>query len=144
VFRGLVFAVLERAFGTLPSLVVQSVLFAAPHLFNAGFGGLIDLAAGILIGCLWACLFVLWRNIWSISLHHAAWNLTIIITGLPLSGLEDFRPAAPFRSIFEGPALMTGGAGGPEASLVTLAVVSVALGAMLLMIWRRQSLQTAG
>ncbi len=143
VFRGLIFSVLERQTGTVAALLAQSVIFAAPHMSNEGFGGLIDFVAGVLIGGMWTCLYVLWRNIWSIAFHHAVWNLTIIVTGLPLSGLEDFKPAAAFHSTFAGPALMTGGDAGPEGSVVTLAVVTVALGVLFWVAWRRQSLRPA-
>jgi len=143
VFRGLLFSILERQFDTITALLVQSVIFAAVHMSNAGFGGLIDMFAGVLIGAFWTLLYVLWRNIWSVGLHHAAWNSTIVVTGLPLSGLGEFQPAAPFRSVFEGPVLMTGGAAGPEGSVVTLAFAAVATSVVLWLAWRRRAIRVA-
>jgi len=140
-FRGLIFTALERLMGSVPALIVQSLIFAAPHMFNANWTGWIDLLAGALIGAMWTCLYMLWRNIWAVAFHHAAWNLTIVASGLPLSGLEDFRAAAPFRSVYSGPDLTTGGAAGPEPSVVTMAVVALALGALLLLAQRTHKLR---
>lgn len=139
-FRGLIFTALERVMGSVAALVVQSLLFAAPHMFNAGWTGWTDLIAGALIGAMWTCLYMLWRNIWAIAFHHAAWNLTIVASGLPLSGLEDFRSNAPLRSVYAGPELLTGGAAGPEPSIVTLALVTVVLGALLVLAQRTYKL----
>lgn len=135
VFRGLIFAVLERGIGTIWAMVVQSCLFGLIHMSNPGLNGWIALASIVLIGALWTCLFVLWRNVWAVGAHHAVWNLTIVATGLPLSGLEEFRAAAPFDSVLSGPELMTGGAGGPELSLVTLALVATAIAGLLVPVW---------
>jgi membrane protease YdiL (CAAX protease family) len=143
-FRGLIFTALERVMGSLAALFVQSAVFAAPHMFNASWTGWTDLAAGALIGGMWTCLYILWRNIWAVAFHHAAWNLTIVASGLPLSGLEDFRTAAPFRSVYSGPDLVTGGAAGPEPSIVTLAVVAVALAALLALAKRTKKLRRPG
>ena len=89
---------------------------------------------------MWTLLYAVWRNIWAIGLHHAAWNLTIVVSGLPLSGIEDFRKAAPFQSDFDGARLMTGGDAGPESSLLALAVVCVAIAVISWSVWRRRSL----
>jgi len=124
-FRGVVFGNLERQFGTTYALLGQSLLFGAVHMSNAGFTTPIDLAAVIMIGALWTLLYVIWRNIWSIAFHHAAWNLTIVASGLPLSGLEDFRDASVFRSDFDSSRLLTGGDAGPESSLLAVGVVCI-------------------
>jgi len=138
----LVFSALERVMGSVAALLVQSLIFAAPHMFNANWTGQIDLLAGALIGGMWTCLYMLWRNIWAVALHHATWNLTIVASGLPLSGLEDYRADAPFRSVYSGPDLITGGAAGPEPSVVTLAVVALALGALLALAMRTQTFRS--
>jgi uncharacterized protein len=139
-FRGLIFTALERVMGSVAALIVQSLLFAAPHMFNAGWTGWTDLIAGALIGAMWTCLYMLWRNIWAIAFHHAAWNLTIVASGLPLSGLEDFRAGAPLRSTYAGPELLTGGAAGPEPSIVTLALVTLVLSGLLVLAQRTHKL----
>jgi membrane protease YdiL (CAAX protease family) len=135
VYRCLLFRVLERAWGTGVALAVQAVVFALMHLGNIEKGGAGDMMAMLvsvtLLGLLWAGLFVLTRNLWVVAAHHAAWNFTILLSGLPLSGMEDWRALAPIESRYAGPDWLTGGMFGPESSL--LVMVSVAVAALLLL-----------
>ena len=68
--------------------------------------------------------------------HHAAWNLAIFSSGIPLSGVEEFAGKAPIESTYHGPLLMTGGAFGPEGSIITLVVVPACL--WLVLRWAQQ------
>ena len=127
IFRGVIFGVLERSYGARPALITQAALFAAAHVFNDNWSGIMPIVSTFLIGLLWGAIFMLYRNIWAIALHHAAWNLTIFAVGLPLSGITDWRPFAPLQSNFAGPELLTGGLGGPELSILTPMLVIAAL-----------------
>jgi membrane protease YdiL (CAAX protease family) len=131
VYRCLLFRLLERAWGTKVALVVQAVVFAVQHLENVEHGGISDavtmLASVTLVGLLWAGVFVLTRNLWVVAAHHAAWNFTILLSGLPLSGIEDWRTLAPLESRFAGPDWLTGGMFGPESSLLVIASTTVAV-----------------
>ena len=80
-----------------------------------------------LLGLLWAGLFVLTRNLWVVAANHAAWNLTILLSGVPLSGIEDWRTLAPIESRYAGPDWLTGGMFGPESSLLVIATTAVAV-----------------
>ena len=135
IFRGVLFRILEQHVGTLKSLLFVSILFGAVHIFNEGSGPLIFVSAA-LIGALWCGVYVLSRNIWVVGLHHAAWNLAIFSSGIPLSGVEEFAGKAPIESTYHGPLLMTGGAFGPEGSIITLVVVPACL--WLVLRWARQ------
>jgi uncharacterized protein len=131
VFRCLLFRVLERAWGTGVALTVQAVLFALQHLENIKLGGAGDAAAMLLsvtaLGLLWAGLFVLTRNLWVVAANHAAWNFTILLSGVPLSGIEDWRALAPLESRYAGPDWLTGGMFGPESSLLVIVSTTVAV-----------------
>ena len=131
VFRCLLFRVLERAWGTGAALTVQAVLFAVQHLENIEHGGAGDAAAMLLsvtvLGLLWAGLFVLTRNLWVVAANHAAWNFTILLSGVPLSGIEDWRALAPLESRYAGPDWLTGGMFGPESSLLVIVSTTVAV-----------------
>ena len=141
VYRCLLFRVLERAWGTKVALVVQAVVFAVQHLENVEQGGISDvltmLVSVTLLGLLWAGVFVLARNLWVVAANHAAWNFTILLSGLPLSGIEDWRKLAPLESRFAGPDWLTGGMFGPESSLLVIAATTVAV-ALLLRAARRR------
>jgi CAAX protease family protein len=131
VYRCLLFRLLERDWGTKLALVVQAVLFALRHLENVDRGGTSDvvtmLASVTLAGLLWAGVFVLARNLWVVAANHAAWNFTIVLSGLPLSGIEDWRKLAPLESRVAGPDWLTGGMFGPESSLLVIASTTVAV-----------------
>lgn len=129
--RCLLFRLMERAWGTGPALAAQAVLFALQHLENVEQGRTRDvvtmLASVTLLGVLWGAVFVVSRNLWVAAANHAAWNFTIVLSGLPLSGIEDWRALAPFESRFAGPDWLTGGMFGPESSLLVMASTSVAV-----------------
>jgi membrane protease YdiL (CAAX protease family) len=131
VYRCLLFRVLERAWGTWVSLAVQAVVFALMHLGNVEHGRAGDVLAMLLsvtlLGLLWAGLFVLARNLWVVAANHAAWNFTILLSGLPLSGIEDWRALAPIESRPTGPDVFTGGMFGPESSLLVMFSTAVAV-----------------
>lgn len=130
-FRGVLFRMLENIWGTLPALWIQSLLFALPHLENVEGAGLVasltTVISVMLIGAFWALVFVHTRNLWIVGVNHAAWNFAIMLTGLPLSGLEDWRGLAPFESRYNGPDWLTGGVFGPENSALTVGVIVVCL-----------------
>jgi hypothetical protein len=134
-YRCLLFRILERTWGTKWALAVQAVLFALQHLENVAQGGTGDavtmLVAVTLGGLLWGAVFILARNLWVVAAHHAAWNFTILLSGLPLSGIEDWRTLAPLESRFAGPDWLTGGMFGPESSWLVIASTTVAVGLLL-------------
>ena len=122
---------LERAWGTGVALAVQSVIFALVHLENVEHGGAGDIATMLvsvtLLGLLWAGVFILTRNLWAVAANHAAWNFTILLSGVPLSGIEDWRDLAPLETRYAGPDWLTGGMFGPESSLLVIMSLTVAI-----------------
>lgn len=129
VYRCLLFRLLERTWGTKWALVVQAVVFALQHLENVEQGGISDavtmLVSVTLLGLLWGAVFVLTRNLWVVAAHHAAWNFTILLSGVPLSGIEDWRNLAPLESRYAGPHWLTGGIFGPESSMLVIALTTL-------------------
>lgn len=143
VFRGLLFRILERHLGTWWALALSSLLFSAQHIGNidgdaGAVSALVTVVTVALLGALWALVFVLARNLWVVIAHHAAWNFTILLAGVPLSGIEDWRAQAPLQTLDKGPDWLTGGAFGPEQSLLTLTAVTVAVLALARLARRHQ------
>lgn len=136
-FRGVLFGVLERHFGTIAALLVQSTIFALMHMTNDNWAGPLPLLSVFLAGCAWTCLYLIFRNIWVVVLHHTAWNLTVFAIGLPLTGVGEWREAAPIQSDFHGSILLTGGASGPEASILTIIVLVLAFAFMAKWAWTK-------
>jgi membrane protease YdiL (CAAX protease family) len=141
VHRCLLFRVLERALGTWIALAVQAVLFALPHLENVKHGKTGDavtmLVSVTVLGLLWGALFALTRNLWVAVANHAAWNFTILLSGVPLSGNGDWRALAPLDSRYAGPDWLTGGLFGPESSLLVIVSAAAAVVVLLRAVRRR-------
>ena len=141
VYRCLLFRILERTWGTVVALTAQALIFAVGHMENVVQGAVADTVAMLvsvtLLGLLWAGLFVLTRNLWVVAAHHAAWNFTILLSGVPLSGIDDWRALAPLESRYAGPDWLTGGLFGPESSLLVIVITALAVGLLLRVAWRR-------
>ncbi len=140
VYRGVLFGAIEQGFGSTAAMWLQSLVFAAMHLSNAPASAqelATTMVAGTLIGALWTALYAWTRSLWVVTAHHACWNFAIILTGLPLSGIDDWRALAPLESAYRGPAWLTGGVFGPEDALLCLGVVAVSL-AMLIRLAKRR------
>lgn len=144
-YRCVLFQVVERHWGTTVALATQAVVFAVLHLENVSTGGVFDIVAMLVNvafgGLFWAGVFILTRNLWAVAANHAAWNFTILLSGLPLSGLEDWRAMAPMESRMAGPDWLTGGMFGPESSVLLIVVTIMATAWLLRLAHRRGAFQ---
>jgi membrane protease YdiL (CAAX protease family) len=133
-FRGILFSSLEWHFGIKTALIVPSIAFSALHFFNAEWGGTLSFVSGILLGLFWALNFAWTRNIWAVAVNHALWNFTIVLAGLPLTGQNDWLDISPLKSSVSGADWWSGGAAGPENTILTVVILSIVVAAML---WRQ-------
>jgi membrane protease YdiL (CAAX protease family) len=120
-FRGLLFRLSSKIVGTWGALIFTSALFGLAHMFNPGASFRSSLAialeAGILLGAAYAATQRLWLPIGL----HAGWNFTEgSIFGMTLSG--NTMSMGLLRGSLSGPPALTGGAFGPEASIVAVLV----------------------
>ena len=130
-FRGYPFQRLVEGIGPAGGIIVLSVLFGAIHLGNphATLWGFLNT---IEIGTLLAVAYLRTRSLWMPWGLHFGWNLTLGMGfGLPVSGLNDFSVAV--QGTAEGPAWLTGGSYGIEASLTGTVVIALAFFALLRM-----------
>lgn len=135
VFRGTIYRLLESGFGTLAAIILSGGLFGALHAFNPGATVVSTLAIAFEAGILLAAAYVVTRSLWLPIGLHFGWNFTEGgIFGTAVSGGHSH---GLFNTTFSGPALITGGAFGPEASIVTVAICVVAALAMLAVAIRR-------
>ena len=130
-FRGVLFRIVEERVGTRAALATSALIFGAVHLENHGARP-ITLLSVTLCGLMWAGVFVVSRNLWVAAAHHACWNATIFLIGVPLSGSEEWRVRAPMETAYSGSDLWTGAAFGPEDSLITI----VLMAAICVGLWR--------
>ena len=136
-FRAIIFRLLWRAAGVWPALIISATLFGGGHLLNPDSTLLaalsIILGIGVEIG-----LYMITGRIWASIGAHAAWNFTQgWIFGATVSGFNAIaggpltvRPAAGV------PDALSGGAFGPEASIVALLVSMLASAAVLRLAWK--------
>ncbi|WP_069387124.1 CPBP family intramembrane glutamic endopeptidase [Cellulosimicrobium cellulans] len=133
-FRGFGLQALERLLGSWVALPVTALFFGLVHLLNPGATPWTALAIAIEAGGLLGAAFLWRRNLWFVIGLHLAWNATVALLGLPVSGHAE--PGLLVADV-SGPALLTGGAFGIEGSLVTV-TVGVLLAVPMLVLARRR------
>ena len=135
IFRGVVFRIFEEMFGSLTAIIVSAAVFGLTHLGNSHAtltsAAAIMLEAGILLGVCYMAA----RNLWLPIGLHFGWNFAEGgIFGTAVSG-NAFKGL--FTTTMSGPELLTGGAFGPEASVVAVAICGAAALAILALALRR-------
>jgi membrane protease YdiL (CAAX protease family) len=124
-FRGVLLRMVAQRFGGWAALAVSAPLFGLPHLLNHGtdlVGALsITVCAGLLLGGAYLATGSLWLPI---GLHLGLNFVESAVFGIVTvdSPLPDF---SLYDTVLGGSDLISGGVGGPEASLVTLGVLTV-------------------
>jgi len=116
VFRGVLFRVLEERAGTLISMVVTGVIFGFAHLLNPEASVWGALAISVEAGFMLAACYAATRNLWVPIGLHIGWNVAASgIFGVVVSG--NGEPVGLLEGVTSGPALVSGGAFGPEGSI---------------------------
>ncbi|MEO8019693.1 MAG: CPBP family intramembrane glutamic endopeptidase [Pseudomonadota bacterium] len=131
-FRGWLLSVLTRKFNVFVGVLVSSLLFALLH-HGRGDHWLVTL--GTFLFALYAAGWALRsRSILGVMGWHSGWNWLLATGyGLPLTGLDLGIPPLLVGLESGGPAWLTGGAQGPEASVVCLGYFAVSI----VFFWRR-------
>ncbi|MBG0816221.1 CPBP family intramembrane glutamic endopeptidase [Planomonospora sp. ID82291] len=131
VFRGILFRIVEERAGTWPAMVLTSLLFGLAHLLNphAGLWGAIAIA--IEAGGMLAAAYAATRTLWVPIGVHFGWNFAAAgIFGTEVSG--NGVAQGLLHGVTSGPAVLTGGEFGPEAS-----VFAVVAGLLLTVVFMR-------
>ena len=120
-FRGILFGVTARALGSKAAIVISSLVFALAHLPNAGFS-LLAILAITSYGVLQAALYMQTRRLWVCIGTHVGWNYCVSqVFSSTVSGHA--ATDGLLRGELLGNAMLTGGAFGVEASLVTVLLI---------------------
>jgi membrane protease YdiL (CAAX protease family) len=124
IFRAILFRWIEEFAGSWIALFVSAALFGLSHTENPNADVIstvgIMLEGGILLGG----AYMLTRRLWLPMGIHAAWNVTqgevfdVPVSGTDSHGLVD--------ATLRGPALLTGGGFGLEASVICIAIGTAA------------------
>lgn len=123
-FRGILFRWIEEFGGSWAALIISSALFGLVHSQNPGATWFSSFAVAVEAGLLLGGAYMLTRSLWMPIGIHAAWNFTqgpilgVPVSGGPVHGL--------FKAELSGPAILSGGAFGLEASIIAIAVCTAA------------------
>jgi len=138
--RALLFRLLWRAFGPLPAFLACAAVFAALHLANPGANPLAGATVAV-AGVMFCALYALTGRLWVPIGVHATWNFAQgYLFGAAVSGGDLGGSVAVSTARAGAPTWLTGGAFGPEASIVALVLVTVVTLAALALIRRRTHL----
>lgn len=124
-FRGYLLQALAESWGALKALWATSLIFGLLHLANpnttaVGIGNIV--VAGLFLGVVYLKTGSLW---WATAVH-LGWNWGLgFLADLPVSGLE-LVDSPLYEGVPRGAAWVSGGAFGPEGSLVATAGLALA------------------
>ena len=134
VARGILFRVLEEWLGTWAALAISSALFGLGHIGNPHATVWSAVAIAVEAGTLLAAAYLVTRRLWLAIGLHAAWNFTQGgIFGVAVSGNET---EGLLRGEMHGPAWVSGGEFGAEASVVATAVCGAAAVVLIMRVLR--------
>lgn len=139
-FRLVAFRLLWRAFGVWWALALSAALFGGLHLGNPNATPFAALCIALEAGILLAAFYVLTGRAWASMGVHAAWNFTQgWVFGAAVSGSPGGFSGGPLATqpVAGVPALLSGGAFGPEGSLPALLICTGAGAGVLWLAWRR-------
>lgn len=139
-FRGFLFRLIETVAGTWWALLATSALFGAAHALNPGATVLTSIAIALEAGLLLGVAYAATKRLWFPIGMHAAWNFSeSTVFGMSVSGLGASKGL--IAGTVSGPAILTGGQFGPEASIIAVLVCFSAAGLILWRMVRRGQVQ---
>lgn len=124
-FRGWLFSTIMRRWNAPAAYILTAAAFTFLH-FSPG-KPLLPLAMTFvfsIFACAWVCRS---NSIWGVMGWHTGWNW-FGGTGfdVPITGLDSGLPALVVKLVPVGPAWLTGASEGPEGSMFTVALLTVA------------------
>ncbi|HEY9130755.1 MAG TPA: type II CAAX endopeptidase family protein [Dyella sp.] len=135
--RGVLFRIVEEGLGTGAALIVSALFFGAAHIFNPGATLWSSAAIAIEAGLMLGMLYHVTRSLWACVGLHAAWNVMQgTVFGIPVSGTDANGWLVSYRT---GPAWLSGGVFGAEASVVALLTCSLFTVALVCIARRKRS-----
>lgn len=122
IFRGILFRLITDKWNIAVGLTTSSLLFGLAHLGNPGATLWAALAIALASGWLFGMAYAYHQTIWVPVGMHWAWNyLEGGVFGCSVSGTPlDYRPLITPK--ISGTDLLSGGAFGPEASIICVAI----------------------
>src|ERR1051326_9076403 len=127
-FRGPAFLLLGETIGLWPAAIVASAIFAALHYFGKPGENLADALSVGLLGLFMAFTVIRTGSIWfAVGFHALFDDVALYVLGAPNSGNHAGEPL-PTRLLtggYHGPAWLTGGKLGIEASWLVFPIIAL-------------------
>jgi membrane protease YdiL (CAAX protease family) len=117
IFRGWLLSVITRRWNLVVAILLSSALFTLLH-FSRGQPWLVT--ANVVLFAVFACSWAIAENnVWGVMGWHAGWNW-MLATGfeVPVTGVDAHLPALAIKLVPIGTDFLTGGAQGPEGSIL--------------------------
>ncbi|MCP2266022.1 CPBP family intramembrane glutamic endopeptidase [Promicromonospora thailandica] len=141
-WRGVLFRVVESWTGTWTALAITGLLFGLAHLLNPNATLWGALAIALEAGGMLTAAYVATRKLWVPIGLHLGWNVAgSTIFSTEVSGND--TPQGLLDAGTSGPALVTGGAFGPEGSLYSVAFCTAVAVVFLVVAHRRGTIVPA-
>jgi uncharacterized protein len=125
IFRGWLLSAATRRWNLTAGFIASSIAFTLLHLSpHTPARDIIMSFVFALFACAWA-----WRagSIWGVMGWHAGWNwFAGVGFAVPITGFDAQLPALLVQLLPVGPAPLTGGPSGPESSVLTIGILTVA------------------
>ncbi len=118
--RGALFRIVEESFGSWIALAFSAALFGGLHAFNPGATLSSSIAIALEAGVLLAAVYMYTRRLWLPIGLHLGWNFAE--GGLFGASVSGGAAHGLLSSSLHGPDWLSGGAFGPEASLVAVVI----------------------
>lgn len=115
IFRAILFRLLERSLGTWLAILVSSALFSAVHWLNP-HADVLSTIQLLVLGLMFISAFLYTRRLWLCVGLHWGWNYAQ--GGLFSSPVSGQKAEGLLQSTMTGPAWLTGGDFGIEASVL--------------------------
>ena len=147
IFRGVLFRIVEESAGTAIAMLVSAAFFGLIHAGNPGATTLSSVAIALEAGLLLAAAYAWSRSLWLVIGLHFAWNFTEGgIYGATVSGGGSGKGVVGLLVEPGASEMLSGGAFGPEASVIAVmicvaAAVAFAVFALKAQRWRPLSLR---
>jgi CAAX protease family protein len=127
IFRAVIYRITEEWLGTWWALVISAALFGPIHLSSARATFFSALAVALQAGILLAAAYTLTHRLWMALGLHMAWDFANDgIFGVGVAGQSGQSLHGLLQANLNGSKLLTGGALGVEASVITLVVALIA------------------
>jgi len=127
IFRAVIYRITEEWLGTWWALLISVLLFGLIHLSSAGATLFSVLAVALQAGVVLAAAYALTHRLWMALGLHMAWDFANDgIFGVGIAGQTGQSLHGLLQANLNGPKLLTGGALGVEASVITLVVALIA------------------